>query len=78
MFATNDNLLKMIFVNTYADGGFGALIEVLFSKSDVQQISDVINNNRGSMRVKPNFGDNPKDYFHRIIEQEKQRVIDVL
>jgi len=78
LFATNDNLLKMIFVNTYADGGFGALIEVLFSKSDVQQISDVINNNRGSMRVKPNFGDNPKDYFHRIIEQEKQRVIDVL
>lgn len=78
LFATNDNLLKMIFVNTYAEGGFEALIEALFSKRDVQQISDIINNNHGNMRVKPNFGDKPKDYFNRIIEQEKQRIIDVL
>lgn len=78
LFATNDNLLKMIFINTYAEGGFGALIEVLFSRSDVQKICDVINNNLGSKRDKPDFGNIPKDYFCQIIEQEKQKVIDVL
>lgn len=38
LFATNDNLLKIIFINTYAAEGFGSLINALFSKNDVQKI----------------------------------------
>lgn len=78
LFATNDNLLKMIFINTYAEGGFGALIEALFSKIHAQKIYDVINDNQRVKRVKPNFGDDPKIYFRWLIEQEKQRVVDLL
>lgn len=74
MFATNDIQLKKIFINTYADGGVGALIETVFSKRDSQKIYEVINSNQGSKRVKPDFGINPKEYFRQLIEQEKQRV----
>lgn len=78
MFATKDILLKNIFINTYADGGVGALIETLFSKRDSQKIFEIINANEGSKRVKPNFGLNAKEYFRQLINKEKQRVQDVL
>lgn len=74
MFATNDIQLKMIFINTYADGGLGALIETVFSKDDSQKIFDLINANQGSKRVKPDFGINSKEYFYQLIDQEKQRL----
>ncbi|WP_434291350.1 hypothetical protein [Clostridium botulinum] len=76
MFATNDILLKNIFINTYADGGVGALINTLFSKAYSQKIFEIINANQGSKRVKPNFGLNPKEYFRQLINQEKQRLQD--
>ncbi len=78
LFATNDNQLKMIFINTYADGGIGALIETIFSKKDSQKIFDLINANQGSNRIKPDFGINPKEYFYQLIDQEKQRVINII
>jgi hypothetical protein len=78
MFATNDIQLKMIFINTYADGGVGALIETVFSKGDSQKIFDVVNANQGSMRVKPDFGINPKEYFRQLIDQEKQRLRQII
>lgn len=78
LLATNDNQLKMIFINTYADGGVGALIETIFSKRDSEQIFDIIDAHQGGKRVKPDFGKNPKEYFHQLIYQEKQRVIDII
>ncbi|PWW06107.1 hypothetical protein DFQ01_1036 [Paenibacillus cellulosilyticus] len=77
MFATNDILLKRIFINTYADGGVGALIEAVFSKSDSQKIFDAINFNQGN-RIKPDFGVNPKIYLRQLIEQEKHRVMEII
>ncbi|APQ77209.1 hypothetical protein [Clostridium botulinum] len=78
MFATNDILLKNIFINTYADGGVGALINTLFSKAYSQKIFEIINANQGSKRVKSNFGLNPKEYFRQLINQEKQKLQDTL
>lgn len=74
MFATNDIQLKKIFINTYADGGIGALIETLFSKGDTQKIFSVIYSNQVSERIKPDFGKNPKEYFQKLINQEIQRI----
>lgn len=74
MFATNDTQLKMIFINTYAEGGVGAIIETVFSKGDSQKIFGVMNANQGSRRIKPDFSRNPKEYFYRLIDQEKQRI----
>ncbi|XID90379.1 hypothetical protein ACF3MZ_17715 [Paenibacillaceae bacterium WGS1546] len=78
MFATNDTQLKLIFINTYAAGGVGALIETVFSKKDSQRIYEVINDSQGSKRLRPDFGTHPKEYFHRLIEREKQQVIEKL
>lgn len=78
MFATNDIQLKMIFINTYADGGVGALIESVFSRRDSQRIYEVINDNQGSKRVKPDFGMNRNEYFRQLIEWETQRVVGTL
>lgn len=74
LFATNDIQLKIIFINTYANGGVGALIDTVFAKGDSKKIYDVINANRCSKRVKPDFGINPKEYFRQLIEQEKERI----
>ncbi|MGO4185776.1 hypothetical protein AB4Z17_32055 [Paenibacillus sp. TAF43_2] len=78
MFATNDILLKRIFINTYAVGSVRALIEVVFSKSDAQKIFDVINLNQGEKRIKPDFGVDLKVYLSKLIEQEKNRVIEII
>lgn len=75
LFATNDILLKRIFINTYTNGGAGSLIETIFSKKDFKKISDVINVNNGKKRLKPDFGANPKKYLHHLIEQEKKRIL---
>ncbi|MFU1796762.1 hypothetical protein ACM1RC_23070 [Paenibacillus azoreducens] len=74
MFATNDVQLKMIFINTYGEGGVGALIEAVFSRSDSKKIFELIKENQGIKRVKPDFGANPKQYFRRLIEDETLRL----
>lgn len=76
MFATNDVQLKNIFINTYADGGLGALIAAVLQKGDSQKIFNLINANQGNKRFKPNFGKKPKEYFYKLIEREKQLVKD--
>ena len=78
LFATNDNQLKMIFINTYAEGGIRQLIGIVFSNHDSQQIYDIVSANEGKNRVKPYFGKNSKEYISRLIEQEKQKVSDLL
>lgn len=74
MFATNDVLLKTIFINTYGDGGVGALIQTVFSRSDSKKIFELIKENQGTNRVKPDFGVDPNHYFHRLIEDETLRL----
>jgi hypothetical protein len=74
MFATNDIQLKMIFINTYANGGVGALFETIFSKGDISKILEVINANQERRSIKPDFGTNPKEYFRHLIDKEKQRI----
>lgn len=76
MFATNDIQLKMIFINTYSDSGVDGLFKSIFSKNDSRTIFEVINANMGNKRIKPNFGIDPKEYFRKLIKQEKQRVQD--
>ncbi len=75
LFATNDYLLKRIFINTYADGGVGELIQTIFSKENSKKIFDVIEANQG--REKPDFGSNPKKYFYNLIDKEKQRILNL-
>lgn len=70
MFATNDVQLKRIFINTYDNGGVGALIQAVFSRSDSKRIFEEINNNYGINRIKPDFGENPKEYLRQIIDTE--------
>lgn len=78
LFATNDNMLKTIFINTYADGGIGALIKSVFSKKDTKKIFSLINSNQGNKRIKPDFGENPKNYFNNLIEDEKRKLTIIL
>lgn len=78
VFATNDTQLKMIFINTYAEGGVEALFETIFSKSDIQKIYSVINANQAGKRIKPDLGTNPKEYLHQLIDQEKQRIVKMI
>lgn len=73
MFATNDVLLKTIFINTYGEGGVGGLIETVFSRSDSKKIVELIKENQGA-RVKPDFGVDPNHYFHKLIENETLRL----
>jgi hypothetical protein len=76
LFATNDILLKEIFINTYGDGGMAELISAVLSKGDSQKIFNIINDNQGNRRVKPDFTENPTKYFNKLIEYEKQLVRD--
>ncbi|MEK5585480.1 MULTISPECIES: hypothetical protein [Paenibacillus] len=77
MFATNDILLKRIFINTYTSGGVGTLIEAVFSKSDSQKIFEVVNFNQRN-RIIPDFGADPKIYLRQLIEQEKHRLMEIV
>ena len=77
LFATNDFLLKRIFINTHAPNGLNGLLFTLFSKKDYDQLIDCIEA-RIQNRVKPNFGDNPRVYFQDLIEDEKQRLVSMI
>ncbi len=74
LFATNDYLLKRIFINTYAEGGVNALLHTVFDQRDYDKIIDFIIDHQGECRNKPNFGHNPKEYFNQLIDNERQRL----
>lgn len=78
LFATSDNLLQTIFINTYAEGGVNALIHSVFSQKDYDKIVDFIMENQGENRKIPYFGTYPQEYFHRLIHDERERIINVL
>ena len=75
LFATADRMLKTIFINAHGDGDFFDLIKTVFSKNQAKEVIDFYISKLGQGRVKPDFGDNPKEYFYRLIDREKERII---
>ena len=73
LFATNDVLLKRIFINCNAPYRLNGLLFNVFSKKEYNQLMDYIEN-RMRNRVKPDFGDNPHAYFQKLIEKEKREL----
>lgn len=74
MFATNDYLLKRIFINTHGPNGVNGLLYEVFSKKDYNKILDYIEE-RMENQVKPDFGKNPQNYFKKLIKKEKEELI---
>lgn len=77
LFATNDILLKHIFINTNAPDGLNRLLFAVFSQKDYNQLMDFIEH-RMQNRIKPDFGENPHAYFQKLIEEEKQKLLALL
>lgn len=77
LFATNDILLKRIFVDTHGPGGCNGLFSAVFAEKDYNQIRNHIEK-RMRNRKMPDFGDNPHRYFQKLIEEEKQRLLGLL
>ncbi len=77
LFATNDTMLKRIFINKNGPNGFNGLLYEVFSKKEYNQLMDCIEE-RIKNRIKPDFGDNPEDYFNRLIDNEKQQLLNLL
>ena len=73
LFATNDILLKRIFVNTNAPYGFNGLSHEIFSQKEYDQLWDYIEE-RMKNRVKPDFGNKPEEYFQKLIEEETHQL----
>ena len=73
LFATNDVLLKRIFIIKNSPYGFNSLLFNVFSKKEYNQIMDYIEE-RMKMRVKPDFGEDTHAYFTQLINKEKQQL----
>lgn len=69
LFATNDILLKRIFVQKNAPNGLNGLLYYVFPKKDYNYLLDCIEDIMQS-RVKPDFGENHHLYFQKLIEAE--------
>lgn len=69
LFATNDILLKRIFINKNAPDGLNGLFFDVFTKKDYNRLMDYIEDKMLN-RVKPNFGKDPHAYFKKLIEEE--------
>ena len=77
LFATNDILLKRVFVNKNGPNGLYGLLFEMFSKKEYTQIIDCIEN-RMKNRNKPAFGGDPHAYFQKLIEEEKHQLSQLL
>ena len=73
LFATNDVLLKRIFINCNAPYRLNGLLFNVFPKKEYNQLTDYIES-RICNRIKPDFGDNPCIYFQKLMEKEKQEL----
>lgn len=76
LFATNDILLKRIFVNTHGKNGINGLLHTVFLQKDYDRICDLIET-RQENRVKPDFGPDPNSYFRKLIDKEKQWILEM-
>lgn len=77
MFATNDILLKRIFINAHGPNGVNGLLYEAFSKKDYNKICDYIEE-RKENRIKPDFGDDSQAYFEKLIREEKEELLKIL
>ncbi|MDD3415866.1 MAG: hypothetical protein PHY47_17985 [Lachnospiraceae bacterium] len=77
MFATNDILLKRIFINTHGSNGVNGLLYEAFSKKDYNKICNYIEE-RQANRTKPDFGKESQAYFDNLIREEKDELIKIL
>jgi hypothetical protein len=75
LFATADKMLKTIFINTHGDSDIFDLIETVFSKNQAKEIVDFYDSKLGQSRIKPDFGNKPKEYFYQLINKEKERFL---
>ena len=73
LFATNDNLLKLIFINTNGSHGLNGVLFSVLPKREYNQIIELIQEKQ-NVRTKPDFGANPSAYFHALIETETDRL----
>lgn len=73
LFATNDILLKRIFIYKNGPHGLSGLLFDIFPKREYNLLMDYIED-RMQNRVKPDFGDNPHAYFQRLINEEKRQL----
>ncbi|WP_206459221.1 hypothetical protein [Anaerovorax sp. IOR16] len=72
LFTTNDVMLKKIFINTYSSSGLSGLIHAVLSSKDGKRICDLIQQKSGTNRIKPDFGNSPREYFNDLITREKE------
>jgi len=77
LFATNDVLLKRIFINQHGAGGFNGLLYDVFSTQDYNSLIDYFQCMMEN-RVKPDFGVDHHAYFENLIEEEEQMLRIVL
>ena len=73
LFATNDILLKRIFIMKNSPYGYNGLLFDAFSKKEYNQIMDYIEE-KMKKRVKPDFGEDSHAYFTQLINDEKQQL----
>lgn len=74
LFATNDNLLKLIFINTNRAGRLNDVLCSVLPKKECAQLIELIQSKQKS-RIKPDFGTNPSVYFRTLIEAETDRLL---
>lgn len=73
LFATNDILLKRIFIIKNSPYGYNSLLFDAFSKKEYNQIMDFIEE-RMKKRVNPNFGEDTHAYFTQLINEETRQI----
>ena len=74
LFATNDNLLKLIFINTNRPYRLNGVLFSVLPKREYDQIIELFQEKQ-SVRMKPDFGANPSAYFRALIETETDRLL---
>lgn len=77
LFATNDVLLKRIFINTHGPNGINGLLYETLSKKDYLKIYKYIEE-CSKKRNNINFGEEPYIYVENLIGKEKEDLINVL
>ena len=73
LLATNDILLKHIFIMKNSPYGYNGLLFDAFSKKEYNQIMDYIEE-KMKKRVRPDFGEDSHAYFTQLINDEKQQL----
>lgn len=75
LFATNDDLLKRIFINKNSFNSLSDLFDNIFSQKDYINLSNLITE-KTKNRKDIYFGKNSSEYFKKLIDIEKQYLID--